>query len=162
MTYTQIIRDIGIEIEEAHAKRYTYASVRQLQQSALHHLAALNGWRTGPGVRAFDPDQIGKRSGRRRGQWHEALDHVIYFRAEGRCAAILTQPYDHGGVIDAARALAAQCGVACHVAPQPRASIHYPGHTLAIVLTGPGHVMRWLPEQTAKVLVLRRSGEEAE
>lgn len=145
-----MIHEILKEIVKAHALKTSYAEVRSLQHLALHHLAELNGWTTGPKVRAFRLRDIGRRSG----NWpdyHEVLDHCCYFRGFGRCAAILAEPYEHSvaGVpmLDTARALAERFGLACHVAPVPKAGIWYPGYSLAICFTAPGHVMAWLPEQ---------------
>jgi hypothetical protein len=153
-----VIRDIRQEIDRIHAlsksstpRGYDYQY--HLQDSACERLAALNGWWTSPyKVRPFTPADIGKRSGEYHGDRWWCLDHVRYFRAGGRCAALLTEPYeqhDENGltITEQAQVLAEQCGVACHVPPHPRASFWYPGYAIAIVFTAPGHLMRWLPEQ---------------
>jgi hypothetical protein len=115
-----------------------------LRQFAIQKFAALNGWTIYD--KSFPPEDIGKR---RRSTFHtldlHIFDHPLYFRGDGRCSAIVTQPYN--AVTDAARALAHRLGIACHVAPHPTASFHNPGSTLFIVFAEPGHEMKWLPEQ---------------
>ncbi|MGB6399244.1 MAG: hypothetical protein WBF73_26740 [Bradyrhizobium sp.] len=125
---------------------------QDLREFAIKRLAHLNGWNAGPHIRCFRPEDIGKRSGEFHNSHDVIWDHVVYFRAGGKCAAILTEPYDHVTMEDFALAekldgLANACGVAWHIPPHRAASTWFPGYTISIVFTASGHVMRWLPEQ---------------
>lgn len=140
-----ILRDIHSSIKQ---EPRTLGETRHLQGLALHWFAALNGWTTGPNVRSFRVQDIGKRSGDMPIEHGDILDHLIWFRGNGKCAAVVTQPYN--GVPEIARKaheFAQRCGVACHIPPIPRASFWNPGSTFCIVFTGLDHRMQWLPEQ---------------
>lgn len=133
--------------DERRAARLVQRVQNELQDAAERHFCEINGWRTGPDVRAFRLRDIGKRSGEQPDEFDTALfDHVIYARADGRCAAVICQPYGHGGE-DAARRLAAEHDVALHVPPNKFASFHFPGATQLFVFTAHDHQMKWLLEQ---------------
>lgn len=55
------------------------------------------------------------------------------------------------GKLDRWRLELARRGFELHVPPDPLASIHYPGATLFVVVTLPGVVVRWLPEQDGRL-----------
>ncbi len=75
------------------------------------------------------------------------MDHCIWYRAAGRCAAIVAQPYSSAAKDEHAKEVAAQHGVACHIPPHPLASFHFPGATKFYVFTSLDHQIVWLPEQ---------------
>lgn len=128
-----------------------------IQQQAAHAFAELNGWRTGPKVKPFEPQDLHhevhqRRNAvwRRREFWENGvLDHPLYFRDIHGPAAIVTQPYSHIGP-QSAQHDAAHYGLRLHVPPQPLMSFHYPGSCAFYVFTKPDHyTVQWLPEQIA-------------
>jgi hypothetical protein len=127
-------------------KSRDHAKYERLQDFAEHEFASINGWTINE--KGFPPEDIGRRRATTFHNQNRLFDHCIYFRGDGKCAALVAQPYS--GVSKAtneAFAIARELGLTCHVAPHLTASIYYPGWTLFIVFTMPGHVMRWLPEQ---------------
>ncbi len=147
---SRIRAEIDKTYAQAHAHKATSHSLAQhFQDLAAYHFAELNGWTTGPHVRSFRVEDIGKRSGDFPYDLGTALiDHPIYFRADGRCASVLAQPYEHA-THEEAYAYAQRRCVACHIPPIPRASFWFPGYTLFAIYTAPDHIIRWLPEQIA-------------
>jgi hypothetical protein len=152
MSINMIIRELLSEHERIYAEKGSHHRLWQMQYNAYDLFGALNGWRSGRNIRPFGPEDIGKRSAS--GSWVQTtyvFDHCAFFRRDGKCAAILAEPYEQHRngrtVIEQAQALAAELGVACHVPPHPRCSIWNPGSTQSIVFTAVGHQMRWLPEQ---------------
>jgi hypothetical protein len=122
----------------------------RITEQAEQLFGQLNGWHTGPDVHQFNVSDIGKRSAawRRGGDPsldHRLFDHSIFYRGQGKCAALVTQPYNDP--IDALLKLANSCGVVCHIPPYPKASLHSPGSTHFYVFTSPEHRIVWLPEQ---------------
>jgi hypothetical protein len=80
------------------------------------------------------------------------FDHSLWFKAGRRYVAAIGQPYPeaiHG--IEEERARLLTRGFVLHVPPDPRASIHYPGATVFLVVTLPGVEVRWLPEQDGRL-----------
>jgi hypothetical protein len=80
----------------------------------------------------------------------DVYDHPFACRATTRpwkMTAYVSQPYRHVKIPEA-HAVAAHWGLACHVPPNPLASIYYPGQCLFLVFTKPGTSVR-LPEQYA-------------
>jgi hypothetical protein len=124
----------------------------EIMQKAAHAFGALNGWRTRAHVRDFNIEDIGKRCSRIGFAMlsSEMMDHPIWYRANGKCAAIVAQPYDHAPD-DHARQLAAKHGVAVHIPPHPQASFHFPGWTKFYVFTSLAHKIVWLPEQVTGI-----------
>jgi hypothetical protein len=116
----------------------------ELRLAVAEQFADLNGWQLyQPGV-SFRPQDIGQRCGQSFTGGH-GIDHALYFRGSGVCAAIASQPYDD--VEDQAEKLAERYSLTLHVPPHPKASIWFPGWTRFLVLTTGGHRVRWLPEQ---------------
>jgi hypothetical protein len=122
----------------------------ELKDKAAKLFGELNGWKvTGTG---FTAKRLSKAHGddEAHGMPSGLHDHCIYYRSSVKPfsnAAIVTQPY---GDVDRERAIfdwAAKNGLALHVAPVRKASIHFPGACLFIVLTLPGVDVKWLPEQ---------------
>jgi hypothetical protein len=153
MTPHNVIRKIRecIRLLEAHPapalERILSRRETTLRHSAIHEFAALNGWKVVSSDKGFPPEKIGDRNGGE--HWslsHQIFDHVIYFRAAGKNAAIVTQPNKNRS--REANALAKKLGLALHVPPNPKASFHYPGETFFFVFTLPNCVVKWLPEQT--------------
>ena len=118
--------------------------IERLSQGATQAFAALNGW-WDAGSKTFGPEDIGKRNSVYRGLQHPVFDHCLYFRADSKNAALVTQPY--ADCRHEAVELAEYHGVALHVATNPKAIFWYPSSTFFLVFTARAHVMRWLPEQ---------------
>jgi hypothetical protein len=116
-----------------------------VQDVAAARFAAENGWRHLMD-REFRPEELGK-CGTDYGPtgWGSLLDHPICFAAGRRNVAIVSQPYDLPE-IEFFRC-AQQAGLVAHVPPNRLASFHNPGVTKFFVLTQPGIVVQWLPEQ---------------
>ena len=168
MTNDTVIRDIKIAMEEQfqlsrqpkpdrsdwkacherlRGERRHGFNVQSMTLKAIEAFGAINGWHTGPDVRAFGVQDIGKRCSSAGALFSTAMfDHCVWYRANGKCAAIVAQPYQHAQD-DYARALAAEHGVAVHIPPQPLASFHYPGWAKIFVFTSPAHQIVWLEEQ---------------
>jgi hypothetical protein len=126
----------------------------ELKESAAKMFGALNGWRVAG--TSFTAKRLGKTRGDEEphGMPSGLHDHCIYYRSSVkpfRNAAIVTQPY---GDVDREPEIfdwAAKNALALHVAPVRKASIHFPGACLFIVLTLPGTEVKWLPEQVNNV-----------
>ena len=122
----------------------------RLKQQAVEAFGALNGWRKARN--SHEIEDIGKRCAKTknfaaRSELSEKIfDHCVWYRGNGKCAAIVAQPYGHVKDDDA-KALAAEHGVAVHTPPHPLASFHFPAETKFFVFTLPDHEMVWLPEQ---------------
>jgi hypothetical protein len=122
----------------------------ETQIQAAQAFAKINDWkavsRGGFSLRALAGRQHEPWSGQ-----HACglFDHMLYFRKHRRPAALVTQPYSDAGlsVIDEAQEIADWLGLALHIPPAPKASIHYPGGTVFLVFTSKDHVIKWLPEQ---------------
>jgi hypothetical protein len=116
---------------------------------ALNAFAAINGWKVDERT-AYDPEAIGHRN--RRYLTHRAslFDHCVNFRANGKNAAVLTQPY-HFANHDAHQRWAAERDLAIHLPSDPLASIHYPGSTYFIVIVTAGDEVKWLPDQDGQL-----------
>lgn len=123
-------------IHRAHSK---------LIDAAEHLFGQINGWSVAN--RDFRICDIGKRVGEFSVHDTSLLDHCIWYRAAGRCAAIVAQPYALPSNDNYARSAADQAGVALHIPPHPFASFHYPNGTRFYVFTQVGHEIVWLPEQ---------------
>jgi hypothetical protein len=131
----------------------------------------INGWYRADS-QAFRPQDIGRQIGNSwfdgRGQrggggyheqiYHDLFDHGLWYRQKlggrrWRNIAIVGQPYgilaDKEKILDTACKHYAAGGVLLkwHMPPNPRASIHFPGSTIFLVLTLPGIEIKWLPEQ---------------
>jgi hypothetical protein len=125
----------------------------ELSQRAAITFGQLNGWRTGPNVRSFKLEYIGRASSRASLALLEGglIDHPIYYACDGRCAALVCQPYAHSsyGLMAAeAKRLARQHELALHIPPHPLASLWFPNRTAFFVFTARDHkIIQWLPEQ---------------
>ena len=127
-----------------------------LRHSAINEFAVLNGWKAVSSDKGFPPEKIGHRNrGERWSPSPQIFDHVIYFRAAGKNAAIVTQPYNN--CRREANALAKKLGLALHIPPNPKASFHYPGETFLFVFTLQNCVVKWLPEQVIAPLAKKAS-----
>jgi len=78
------------------------------------------------------------------------FDHCVSFRANGRNAGVLAQPYNHVD-LDACQRWAAGLGLAVHIPPDPLASVHYPGWTYFVVVIKAGGAVNWLPDQDGRL-----------
>lgn len=134
-----------------------HRQISQAKAEAEEAFAALNGWKA-DGHSYFHPDAIGRRNRKPLYSEHELglpddsrlFDHCINFRADGRNAAVLAQPYGHVD-LDACQRWAARLGLAVHLPPDPLASIHYPGWTYFVVITKAGVTVKWLPDQDGRL-----------
>jgi hypothetical protein len=120
----------------------------EAQVQAAKAFAKVNDWkvsRSGFSLRALAGRQHEPWSGQ-----HACglFDHMLYFKRHRRPGALVTQPYSGPGlsIIDEAQETADWLGLALHVPPAPKASIHYPGGTVFLVFTNRDHVIKWLPE----------------
>jgi hypothetical protein len=143
------------ETREAYwEQKAAYERYKAIQEEAANAFGRINGWRNSD--RCCGPCDLGRPSRRwwylHAGGW---LDHPLYYkvpRQDGKRgwvnAAIVGQPYD-GAMSCAAGHLAVliRAGYELHVPPEPFASIWNPGATFFLVLTLPGVVVNWLPEQ---------------
>jgi hypothetical protein len=134
--------------------RRLWDAVSDAKAQAAAAFAALNGWKRDERT-AYDPEAIGRRNRRyldTSGYWSgpRFFDHCINFRADGKNVAVVTQPYAYSHT-DAAERWAAERGLAIHLPPDPRASIHYPGATFFIVFVAAGEVVNWLPDQDGRL-----------
>ncbi len=137
----RILHDIRAQILGAVPARWI------LKDIAAQEFAAINGWRA---CDLFPLSRLAKqRSGRTPLQW--PCDHALAFKEGRRAVAFVTQPYaghDAQKIITEVRTVADIHGLALHLPPGGvHASIHFPGRTLFLVMTRPGVVVRWLPEQ---------------
>ncbi len=140
----------------AEGRRF-YNAHCQAQERAQQAFAALNGWKA-DGRGYFHPDAIGRRNRQFLDNEYalglpereHLFDHCINFRANGKNAAIVTQPY-HCADPDACQRWAAKRGLAIHLPPDQLASIHYPGATYFIVITRIGATVKWLPDQDGRL-----------
>jgi hypothetical protein len=139
--------DFGPNIIQAITARQRLGpwDLKVVQDVAAARFAAENGWRHLVD-REFRPEELGK-CGTDYGPtgWGSLLDHSIWFAAGRRNVAIVSQPYDLPE-IEFFRC-AQQAGLVAHVPPNRLASFHNPGVTKFFVLTQPGIIVRWLPEQ---------------
>jgi hypothetical protein len=125
----------------------------EMQEQAAAEFGKLNGWRKSSS--AFG---LGRIPGCTMAYPHfgyrrDVFDHVLYFRKNRRPAALAVQPYTDAGLscIDQAQEIADQLGLALHIPPAPKASIHLPGGTVFLVFTNRDHVIKWLPEMISGV-----------
>jgi hypothetical protein len=123
----------------------------ELRVAVAEQFADLNGWQLYQPGCSFRPGDIGRRSGQT--FTGGCIEHALYFRGTGVCAAIASQPYDE--VEDQAEKLAERYSLTLHVAPHPKSSIWFPGWARFLVLTKPGHRVCWLPEQLFGMVKLR-------
>ena len=129
-------------------------------RAAVNAFAALNGWQaTKCGFNCLDllgrsamSDSIRARGTRD----CELLDHHIWFRGDRRYVAAVGKPYLADVDIAETRARLAPRDLVLHIPPDPLASFHYPGWTLFTVVTRPGVVVRFLPEQDGRLKGLWR------
>jgi hypothetical protein len=131
---------------------------RELQQQAFAAFAKLNGWSPNP-ARWFGLNQIaGCAEGMTYHHRRDLFDHCLFARAHCRPAALIAQPYVDAGytILDEAREIADRLGLALHVPPAPKASIHYVGGCVFLVFTSREHSIRWLPEMVSGVGRARR------
>jgi hypothetical protein len=152
-----------------------YRRQQRLMRDIVHQFAELNGWRSTwreihyP-ARGFNPGDIGKRA---RGTCPEifrdsdALDHRLYFKREGRYAAIVSQTYDYTKDAEGKLAeIADEHGLVVHSPPHPYANFYFPEMCRIFVFTLPDHKIRWLPEQLhgmrQSLLITRRLVETVE
>lgn len=76
-----------------------------------------------------------------------AFENLAFMRRDGRPAAILVQPFN-SQALDTIRARATPLNLSCHVPPNPRASLWFPGVAFLVVLThSEAEPIRWLLDQ---------------
>jgi hypothetical protein len=134
--------------------RRAWGAIADAKARAIQAFAALNGWKEDDRG-ACHPEGIGHRNRRHldTDTWwacDRLFDHCLAFRANGKNAAVVTQPY-HYDRPDEARRWAAERGLAIHVPPDPLASIYYPGSAYFIVIVTAGDRVSWLPDQDGRL-----------
>jgi hypothetical protein len=149
----------GIKQRFAVAAPYN-SEIEKLHQEARAAFARLNGWVVVQSSSRWEHLIPRERRGQDKTPWGwghfvgGVSNHDFACRepeSPNRITAVVCQPYnDH---VAEAGAAAERLGLAIHVPPDPRASIHYPGRTQFIVFTRPGVTVRWLPEQTTRLRV---------
>jgi hypothetical protein len=139
----RVLHDIRAQVLARVPTRWT------LKDLAAQEFAAINGWRACRSL--FPLSRLAKPcSGRTLLRWWPC-DHALAFKEGRKAAAFVTQPYpdqDPQQTIAEVGRVADIHGLTLHLPPGGvHASIHYPGRTLFLVMTRPGVVVRWLPEQ---------------
>jgi excisionase family DNA binding protein len=156
---SNVIRAISEEMDREakfaflNKRHANYHQAEVLRQKAAMSFARINGWTLTEEM--FCPAELGGR-----GHvlddvaWGDPkfFDHAIAFTKRGVNVAVVGQPYSCSASADAFRSYAAENGLEAHVPPNCHASFWYPPHTLFLVLTSPGEVVRWLPEQRESAL----------
>jgi hypothetical protein len=126
-------------------------------RKAARTFASLNGWSWTE--KAFSFRQLAGLSRKRgddavpvyrRGDQDpdRVLDHLYWFKQNGKPAAIITMPY-HGELADAEK-LAENYGLIVATPPIAESGWHLPGHngTHCYAFVRPGTSLKWLPEQS--------------
>jgi hypothetical protein len=124
-------------------------------QAAMAAFARLNNWQETE-QHLYSLDLLGRSamssSLRRRNSYDfPLLDHDAWFRRDRRYVAVVGQPYLSAVDLAAQRARLTERGFVLHVPPDPFASFNYPGWCLFLVITIPGVVVNWLPEQDGRL-----------
>ncbi|SRR5258706_11791006 len=176
VAYTKLLREACL----ADRQKLSRIDVERARNAEDEHrkrviaaFAELNGWYR-VSSQNFRPQDIGKQRGNswfdghgRYGEdraheymMHESFDHGLWFRQKlgrghWRNIAIVGQPYDGAFESkDGRPRLDAYCArhrLKWVMAPNPKASFHYPGETLFLVVTLPEVEVKWLPEQIEQV-----------
>jgi hypothetical protein len=133
--------------------------------AARKELGRLNGWSLSRD--AFSIDRIGKTQAHyryAREPLQQVFDHVSYYRANRRCAAILTEPYRHITLEQARQVVEdfALTFVDVYAPPDILASTHFPGATICLVFAARGLTINWLPDQDGRLKHLWKPREEEE
>jgi hypothetical protein len=120
----------------------------QRQRALAVAFGELNNWRLT--TREFHSCDLGTC----RRNWLGCTERALYYRdATRRNVALVVQPYiaEHctGDWLSKLKANYAARGLCCHAPPQVCASFWYPGWTAFLVITKPGAMVQWLPEQLA-------------
>jgi hypothetical protein len=148
-TESTLLRDIAAAIARP---RDGANDAYPIAKRAAHLFAQTNDWRWHPSF-SFPPEYLGKYGDEywSRPSW---CDHALFFRGqiEGKRGwpniAIAGQPYQWSEDVCTELADLERRGFVVHTPPGgDRASIHFPGKTLFIVVTRPGVIVKWLPEQ---------------
>jgi hypothetical protein len=136
----------------------TTAHLRDVRahEAAMAAFAKLNGWQETK-QHFYSLDLLGRAamsdSLRRRHSYDfPLLDHDAWFRRGRRYIAVVGQPYLSAVDLAAQRARLTERGLVLHMPPDPLASFHYPHWTLFLVITRPGVMVRFLPEQDGRLL----------
>jgi hypothetical protein len=120
---------------------------RDLQEQARAEFAKLNGW----SPRYASEFQLYQIADRAPMHWWDRniFDHLLFFKAHKRPAAIIGRPYidKNDRWFNQAAILADRLGLALHIPPVPMACIHRPGGCAFLVFTRHEHSIRWFPEQ---------------
>jgi len=103
----------------------------------------LNGWQWS--TRGFPLHRLGVRGALWWELDHEVFDHLFYYWAERKPAAVATMPYC--GNFYNARRMAGKYEVDVFEAPKPQSGWWKPGDSDLFVFVRRGTVVRWLPEQ---------------
>jgi hypothetical protein len=113
--------------------------------------ARLNGW--GQSRRGFSMGRLARLHACNDfplwyfgGHRHPGMDHLYYFKANGRPVAIVTMPY-HASRGEL-RAVAKEYGLDVRAPPIAKSGWWFPGHTFCFVFVRAGTQVKWLPEQS--------------
>jgi hypothetical protein len=128
-------------------------------RKAARAFASLNGW--SQTEKAFSFLQLAGLGRKRsddlmpactRGDQDPAgvLDHLYWFKQNGKPVAIITMPYSYRGELAAAEKLAEQYGLIVAAPPIRESGWHLPGPngTRCYAFVRPGTTVKWLPEQS--------------
>ena len=148
-----------------------------LQQAARSDFARRNGWTNTQQIIELRDighrQRVGMRNGWRTPEtgtgpgfstWWPFLDHQHAYRACGRYVALIGEPYQEEGdevALEQLRVWLNSMRLDLFVAPDPLASIWYPGSTRFLVIAALGTEIRWLPEQDGRLKPLWRRANAA-
>jgi hypothetical protein len=127
-------------------------ATEQAKIVAAEAFAHLNDWRLTKTPRFNELQCLRRGSDELHSPDNLLLDHALWFSRMRRYVAVAGQPYASSiRSLDAYRTHLETCGYQLHVPPDPLASIHYPDLALFVVVTLPGQMVAWLPEQDGRL-----------
>jgi hypothetical protein len=149
------------------AKKQGNLAIEDMKEWGARVFAELNGWRWSADA-WFMPEDLGGFGNSYKGMAYSWGDHPLFFRAprpDGRKGwvnqAIVGQPYTWAGMVEQEVRGLQQKGYGVALPPSARASLHFPGATLFIVVTKAPQIIKFMAEQHTlgeSVFVAPRSG----
>lgn len=139
MNRIQKLLDLHRRVEGIDAQRRQAAKQEIIRQELRSDWLSLNGFNEGRDFKLttlmHSKCHDGWYDGRK---WEPWMDHYWYAKRGRVSAAIITEPYHDIPRIE---------GLQTHMPPNKFASFWFPGWTIFCVITRPGEVIKWLPEQ---------------